>query len=102
MAIHPIKVDMLSSLALSVDVSPKWSKREQSVAVHYKMREIVGDDCLNEFDEFHSLRYLFTEEIRGLAAEHGFSLLQTGKWFSDEEPDDEDWSAIFTLKKLAS
>lgn len=53
-----------------------------------------------EFSENHKMRYLFLSDIEYIAKMHGFSILNTSAWLTDDEPSNRTWSVYTVLKKV--
>lgn len=54
---------------------------------------------LLEFNETHTMRYLFIPEVRMLAKRSGFSVLVSGEWMTNKNPDVDTWSVYFVLRR---
>ena len=79
---------------------PILNTDENIVAVNYEF--VVTDRTTmsrRTFKETHTMRYLFTPEIRHLARTSGMELLAAEEWLTGQPPGSETWSVFYVLRK---
>jgi SAM-dependent methyltransferase len=79
---------------------PKLDVNAGVVTVSYTiLAESKRDGSVTTFEEDHHMRYLFPSEIRFLAHQSGFSMLQTEEFLTGEPPSEKSWGVAYLLKK---
>jgi len=78
---------------------PEFVPDEQRVVVHYtfQISEKQSREKF-EFQESHSMRYLFLPEIESFANKTGFSVLCAEEWLSGQELTPNSWNATVVLR----
>ncbi len=75
---------------------PVHFPQENRVDVNYHLT--VRDkttQSIREFDECHSMRYLFADEVRELFENAEMEMLFSNSWMTEEDCSEESWSACF-------
>jgi SAM-dependent methyltransferase len=78
---------------------PVTHYNENVVDVNYEV--IITDKAtgtMEQLRETHRMRYLFRPEVEGLIAQHGFVLLSSLEWMTDQEPTMKSWNVCFVCK----
>ncbi|MBN2164486.1 MAG: class I SAM-dependent methyltransferase [Pontiellaceae bacterium] len=52
---------------------------------------------VDQMDELHRMRYIFTPEVKSLAQRHGFDYRAGYAWMTDIKPDFSSWNAVHVL-----
>ncbi len=69
--------------------------------VNYQILKIGKDLHFEEFDEHHSMRYFFPQELQLLLKISGFELLMVGAYPEyDRKPDENDWNIVIAAKAV--
>jgi SAM-dependent methyltransferase len=73
---------------------PEHRLSDNVVVVNYtvSIRDLTSGAAM-ELREAHSMRYWFLPELRFLAQQAGFRILQTGGWMHENPPSLDDWNA---------
>jgi SAM-dependent methyltransferase len=87
----------------SIDVTriaePVLKTAENMVEVHYEMFvRRKADNHLQLIRERHDMRYFSLPEIRWIAEQAGWQLLEFGEWMTGAEPTENSWSVYCVLK----
>ncbi|MBK8996156.1 MAG: class I SAM-dependent methyltransferase [Myxococcales bacterium] len=80
---------------------PVLHEQDHIVDVNYHFD--VVDSMLgerHELDELHRMRYVFPEELAGLAAGAGFESLALSEWMTHRPPTDQTWNACAVFRAL--
>jgi len=95
------KIDM-GDLVLLRTARPKLKLEEQICEVHYTCSVKRGDQCVDEFEEIHPLRFYFPGEIHLALNTAGFDHLATYPFMKHEgAPDGESWNVITIARRMA-
>lgn len=95
-----LKVADNELLSLERTTKPVMKLMDKVVDVHFNIKAKSKLDAhQEEFNELHSMRYLFNDDIDKLC--HQFKLSKTAsfKWLTFENPSEKSWYAIFVLRK---
>lgn len=69
------------------------------VEVHYTIKlQDKQTGCWKQFKEMHAMRYWFMPELRFLAAEAGFTMVDAGAWMRPGRADLHTWNAWILVK----
>lgn len=71
----------------------------RKVIVNYSMRVEHKNGDLEEFDESHTMRYFWPDELISAAKSANFEFVKSEESFSEAEPDENTWSVIYLFKK---
>ena len=97
-----VRVKRMSNDSISVIriAEPEWHANESLVDVHYTV--FIRDRASNvieELEEVHRMRYLFTSEIEMLAEAAGFTVSNYCEWMTGKSPGADTWGVCFILLK---
>lgn len=59
------------------------------------------DGLISNITERHDVRFFFDEELDALLGKHSFKRIFRKVWFSDEEPNEKNWSVLFGYQLLS-
>ena len=95
------KVRRLENDAVSLVrvTSPEFDARRNVVRILYDVFVTPkGSATAKHFQEHHAVRCFFEEELIELLSGAGFQPLFVSKWFSDDAPTTDTWSALYGFK----
>jgi len=89
------------SLEIVRNATPNLRMEENCVDVTYdvKVKYLDSSEEATNFSETHSMRYLFTPELKFFAKDK-FSIEQTYAWRTRTDPSERDWSAVCVMRRL--
>lgn len=88
-----------NAIALARIAEPLLKTSENIVEVHYEMfvRSKQGKG-FESIRERHDMRYFFLPEIRWIAEEAGWQLVEFGEWMTGHAPTEKSWSVYCVLR----
>jgi len=95
------RIDM-GDLVLLRTARPKMKIEEQICEVHYTCSVMRDNQCIDEFEEIHPLRFYFPGEVHLALSTAGFDHLATFPFMKYRGvPDSESWNVITVARRMA-
>lgn len=96
-----IRLKRVEDEALSITriAEPVMHPNENLVDVNYRI--LITDKAngrVEEVQETHRMRYLFTPEIASLLSQNGFTIAESAEWLSGKEPGFDTWNVYFVAR----
>jgi len=89
------------SILLTREAIPSMKINEDKVEVLYDINVINKDSNENyQFNEKHTLRYLFPPKVELLAKLNNFRIIKSGEWLTDKFLSNGTWSVYYILEAL--
>jgi SAM-dependent methyltransferase len=80
---------------------PTLDLKNKVIKLEYKVFRISGDRILDEFNERHTLRFFFPEEIKQFLEKENFKILKIAPFLElDKNPTVNDWNITVISQKL--
>ncbi len=87
-------------ITVTRDAVPVLHPEENRVDVNYKIRITQKDSgAVEELEETHQMRYLFTPEIELFARHAGFEVIDTMEWMTGDKPGFDTWGVCFVCRR---
>ena len=80
---------------------PTLDSKNKVIKLEYKVFRISGDRILDEFDERHTLKFFFPEEIEQFLEKENFKILEITPFLElNKDPTVNDWNITVISQKL--
>ena len=87
-------------LRVTREATPIEDIEHSLVYVHYTYAvELLSSGELTRFEETHAMRHFTHSEIQLLADLHGFTIVDSREFLTDQRPSRDTWGVWFTLRK---
>jgi SAM-dependent methyltransferase len=86
------------TLTLERTATPSIDPERNVVDVHYALEAVDGGNARDTIHETHSMRYLFTPEVKLMLAQNELDLIDSFRWMTEERPDLQSWNVCYVAR----